>query len=97
MNVILVEFRGFDTLGELSVLAMTAVAILALLSTVRDRYIDPPGDDSYLIPVTALQINQDPRSRAHRAIMDAWPNAVSLQVMLRFMTSLLMVISAVLF
>ena len=97
VNVILVEFRGFDTMGELSVLAMTAVAILALLSTVRDRYIDPPGDDPYLVPVTALQINQNPRSRAHRAIMDAWPNAVSLQVMLRFMTPLLIVLSAVLF
>lgn len=97
VNVILVEFRGFDTLGELSVLAMTAVAILALLSTVRDRYIDPPGEDPYMVAVTALQINQDPRSRAHRAIMDAWPNAVSLQVMLRFMTPLLVVISAVLF
>ena len=60
------EFRGFDTLGELSVLAMTAVAILALLSTVRDRYIDPPGDDPYLIPVTALQINQT-RARARTA------------------------------
>ncbi|MDO5092567.1 MAG: proton-conducting transporter membrane subunit, partial [Propionibacteriaceae bacterium] len=36
VNVILVEFRAFDTLGELSVLAMAAVAIMALLSTVRD-------------------------------------------------------------
>lgn len=97
VNVILVEFRGFDTLGELSVLAMTAVAILALLSTVKDRYIDPPGQDPDLVPVTALGINQDPGSRAHRAIMEAWPNAVSLQVMLRFMAPLLIAISAVLF
>lgn len=31
VNVVLVDFRGFDTLGEISVLAITAIAILALL------------------------------------------------------------------
>jgi putative monovalent cation/H+ antiporter subunit A len=97
VNVILVEFRAFDTLGELSVLAMAAIAIMALLSTVRDKHIDPPLNDPDLVPVSAMNINQNPKSRAHRAIMDAWPNAVSLQVMLRFMTPLLVVISAVLF
>lgn len=35
VNVVLVDFRGFDTLGEISVLAITAIAILALLSGVR--------------------------------------------------------------
>ncbi|WP_040156385.1 DUF4040 family protein [Mobilicoccus massiliensis] len=60
VNVILVEFRALDTLGELSVLGMTGVALVAVLSTVRDRQLDPypvadphalsapqPGDDSY--------------------------------------------------
>lgn len=41
VNVILVEFRALDTLGELSVLGMAGVAIVAVLSSVRDRFIDP--------------------------------------------------------
>ncbi len=32
VNVILVDFRGFDTLGEITVLAIAAIGILALLS-----------------------------------------------------------------
>ncbi len=35
VNVILVDFRGFDTLGEISVLAITAVAIMVLLHGLR--------------------------------------------------------------
>jgi multicomponent K+:H+ antiporter subunit A len=35
VNVILVDFRGFDTLGEITVLAVAAVAILALLQGLR--------------------------------------------------------------
>ncbi len=35
VNVILVDFRGFDTMGEVTVLAIAAVAIAALLENVR--------------------------------------------------------------
>lgn len=35
VNVILVDFRGFDTLGEISVLAIAAVGIFALLEGLR--------------------------------------------------------------
>jgi len=35
VNVILVDFRGFDTLGEISVLAIAAVGIFALLGGLR--------------------------------------------------------------
>ncbi len=97
VNVILVEFRAFDTLGELSVLAMAAVAILALLSTVLDKHLDPPSNDPYLVPLSAMPINPDPNSRAYRAVMEAGPNAVGLRVMLRYMTPLLVVISILLF
>ncbi len=31
MNVILVDFRGFDTLGEVTVLAIVTVAVYALV------------------------------------------------------------------
>lgn len=35
VNVVLVDFRGFDTLGEISVLVITAIAIMALLGSVK--------------------------------------------------------------
>jgi multicomponent K+:H+ antiporter subunit A len=37
VNVILVDFRGFDTLGEITVLAMAAIGALAALSGLRLR------------------------------------------------------------
>jgi len=42
VNVILVDFRGFDTLGEITVLAIAAVGIIALLQGLR---LDAPGVD----------------------------------------------------
>jgi len=35
VNVILVDFRGFDTMGEVTVLAVAAIGIYALLDTLR--------------------------------------------------------------
>ena len=35
VNVILIDFRGFDTMGEISVLAMTAIGLVVLLSKSR--------------------------------------------------------------
>ncbi len=44
VNVILVDFRGFDTLGESTVLAIAALGIFALLGSL---YMDRPhGDDA---------------------------------------------------
>ncbi|MEQ9617402.1 MAG: proton-conducting transporter membrane subunit [Phycisphaerales bacterium] len=34
VNVILVDFRGYDTIGEITVLAITAIGVLAMLSAV---------------------------------------------------------------
>jgi multicomponent K+:H+ antiporter subunit A len=42
VNVILVDFRGFDTLGEITVLGIAAVGILALL---RELKLDGPALD----------------------------------------------------
>jgi len=42
VNVILVDFRGFDTLGEITVLAVAAVAIVALLNGLK---LDAPALD----------------------------------------------------
>ncbi|UQG54781.1 MULTISPECIES: monovalent cation/H+ antiporter subunit A [unclassified Marinobacter] len=42
VNVILVDFRGFDTLGEISVLAIAALGIFAMLK--NTSLTPPPGD-----------------------------------------------------
>jgi multicomponent K+:H+ antiporter subunit A len=42
VNVILVDFRGFDTLGEITVLGIAAVGIVALLNALR---LDAPALD----------------------------------------------------
>jgi multicomponent K+:H+ antiporter subunit A len=42
VNVILVDFRGFDTLGEITVLAIAALGIYALL---KDTALTPPPSD----------------------------------------------------
>lgn len=97
VNVILVEFRGFDTLGELTVLGMAGVAMLAILSTVRDRFLDPPGPDRDALATSQLWINQDPLSRAQRAILDPTANAIPLRVVLRIIVPLLVVVSLALF
>ncbi|MDP2430415.1 MAG: monovalent cation/H+ antiporter subunit A [Pseudomonadota bacterium] len=43
VNVILVDFRGFDTLGEITVLALAGLAIYAMLETLR---LDAPRQDA---------------------------------------------------
>jgi multicomponent K+:H+ antiporter subunit A len=43
VNVILVDFRGFDTLGEISVLALAGLGIYAML---RDLHLAAPSRDS---------------------------------------------------
>ena len=40
VNVILVDFRGFDTLGEITVLGVVAISVFALLRRFR------PASDS---------------------------------------------------
>ncbi len=41
VNVIIVDFRALDTLGEITVLALAALAAAALLSSVKQRRADP--------------------------------------------------------
>jgi multicomponent K+:H+ antiporter subunit A len=45
VNVILVDFRGYDTFGEITVLAIAAIGVLALLDGMRARrpLLDPQG------------------------------------------------------
>jgi multicomponent K+:H+ antiporter subunit A len=44
VNVILVDFRGFDTLGEITVLGAVALTVFALLRRFR------PATDSVALP-----------------------------------------------
>lgn len=58
VNVILVDFRGFDTLGEITVLAIVALSVFALLRRFR------PGAESVGAPV---------QQKVQRALEDADP------------------------
>ncbi|MFM6986982.1 MAG: monovalent cation/H+ antiporter subunit A [Hydrogenophaga sp.] len=45
VNVILVDFRGYDTMGEITVLGIAAIGVLALMDGMRTRRpaVDPDG------------------------------------------------------
>ena len=97
VNTILVEFRALDTLGELAVLGMAGVAVVALLSSIRHDYIDPPpARNRWYEPPPEVPLTGE-GTTAHRAIHEAWPNTVALQLMVRVATPVLAIISAYLF
>ncbi|MGB3259045.1 MAG: DUF4040 family protein [Ornithinimicrobium sp.] len=97
VNTILVEFRALDTLGELTVLGMAGVALIAVLSTVRDRYLDPgPSADHNYVSEPDVPLRA-PGSTASTAMREAWGNAIPLQLLVRLTIPLLVVISAILF
>lgn len=60
VNVILVDFRGFDTFGEITVLAIVALAVFALLRRFR------PGEDSVKGPPQKLAQEATDRQRDDR-------------------------------
>ncbi|HSO69986.1 MAG TPA: DUF4040 family protein [Arachnia sp.] len=97
VNIILVEFRALDTLGELTVLGMAGVAMVAVFSTVRDKYLDPDDRDPDEVDTRDLPLNRDPSSTARRAITVAWPNTIPLRVTVRMATPVLIFISLTLF
>lgn len=95
VNVILVEFRALDTLGELTVLAMAGVAIAAVLGTVAARDYDPGRDPDEEVQLRPDQHALDPQAAA--ALSDAAANALPMRLLLRLLVPLLGLISAVLF
>jgi multicomponent Na+:H+ antiporter subunit A len=103
VNVILVEFRALDTLGELAVLGMAGVAIVAVLRTVAPGRLDPgtiAGRQLELKPPTARpEPTESPAGdvQAHAALSDAVANGMPLQLLLRAMVPGLVVVSALLF
>lgn len=97
VNIILVEFRAMDTLGELSVLGMAGVAIIAVFSTVRHRHLDPATQAELDLDLSKIALRADPKSTAHRAILVSWPNVVPLKLMLRVIVPTLVFLSSLLF
>src|SRR5690606_11675419 len=59
VNVILVDFRGFDTFGEITVLAIVALTVFALLRRFR------PAEDS---------VESPEQQRIQRSIEEAQPD-----------------------
>ncbi|WP_122263577.1 DUF4040 family protein [Ornithinimicrobium cerasi] len=97
VNTILVEFRALDTLGELTVLGMAGAAMVAVLSTVRDRYLDPPpASDRSFVEDPQIPL-RGPGTAAERAVHEAWGNAVPMQLLVRVTAPLLVLISFILF
>jgi len=68
VNVILVDFRGFDTMGEITVLAIAAVGIYALL----DNLCLTPGSLHGIGRRWALPSADTSRKRRRRA--RGWPS-----------------------
>lgn len=94
VNVILVEFRALDTLGELTVLGFAGVAIVAVLSTVPARLMTPPH--RRIAPqLRPLQPLRDPQASA--ALTDPGSNLRPLQLLLRLAVPVLVVLSAIIF
>jgi multicomponent Na+:H+ antiporter subunit A len=93
VNVILVEFRALDTLGELTVLGFAGVAIIAILATVPSRTLRPPkGEADELRPRGETD---DPQ--AARALLDATTNLAPMRLLLRLLVPGLVVLSALIF
>ena len=97
VNVILVEFRALDTFGELTVLGMAAVAMVAVLSTIRHRFLDPPPrEDPNHVPPPAVPLRERGTS-AYLAVQDSWGNAVPMQLLVKVTVPVLALISVILF
>lgn len=96
VNVILVEFRALDTLGELTVLGFAGIAIVAVLATVP-RTAGPPedGDDQHTPGLRPLAPLDDPQAAA--ALASPEPNLRPLRLVVRLLVPLLAVLSALIF
>ncbi|WP_166825104.1 DUF4040 family protein [Brevibacterium limosum] len=97
VNTILVEFRALDTLGELTVLGMAGIAIVAVMSTVKDKFIDPPAENIPEPPRPPWVSIRPKGTTAYRAVHEAWPNVIPLQLTLKVLGPLLALSSLLIF
>lgn len=97
VNTILVEFRALDTQGELAVLGMAGIAIVAVFSSVRDRYIDPPASEVPEMPRRPWLAIRPRGSTAFAAVTEAWPNVIAMQLMVKVVVPFLAIGSLLIF
>src|SRR5699024_9644871 len=80
VNTTLVEFRALDTLGGLTVLGMAGIPIVAVMSTVKDKFIDPPAENIPEPPRPPWGSIRPKGTTAYRAVHEAWPNVIPRQL-----------------
>ncbi len=90
VNVLLVDFRGFDTLGEITVLAAVALTVYALLRRFR------PAPESVAIPIQQAS-DVDPAVRQRPAYQANQGYLMVQAVYLRFLLPLMGVIAVYFF
>ncbi|MBL0419523.1 monovalent cation/H+ antiporter subunit A [Ramlibacter sp. AW1] len=61
VNVILVDFRGFDTFGEITVLGIAAIGVLAMLQGMRVRRDPAPGGQHWSFAQPSLMLRMAAR------------------------------------
>lgn len=76
VNVILVDFRGFDTFGEITVLAIVGLTVFALLRRFR------PAAESIPIPQQQHEQNVEDEANPHRQIGDGLKSAMAVPALL---------------
>ena len=93
VNTILVEFRALDTFGEVSVLGVAGIAILAVLGSVRSRASNQTVDnqDDDFLPGT-----EKSDGRASNALEDATRNTAPLRLLSRTVAPVLGVVAIML-
>lgn len=92
VNVILVDFRGFDTLGEISVLAVVALTVYALLRRFR------PAPESIDVPEQQRAQNAFDEARPDRQMGDSVAEYMLVPaVLMRLLFPLMGVVAAFVF
>jgi multicomponent K+:H+ antiporter subunit A len=92
VNVILVDFRGFDTFGEITVLGIVALTIFALLRRFR------PATESVDLPEQQLLQDADDREAENRSLGDTVRDYLHVpSVIMRWMFPAIIMLSAYLF
>ena len=76
VNVILVDFRGFDTFGEITVLAIVALTVFALLRRFR------PAAESIPLPQQQHDQNIEDEADPHREVGDGVKSAMAVPALL---------------
>ncbi len=92
VNVILVDFRGFDTMGEIVVLAIVALTVFALLRRFR------PAEDSAQLPYQQQEQDAFDNVRQDREVGETLKDYLLVpSVVMRWMFPVIVVLAAYLF